>query len=191
MNDDTGQIENPPANEGSADAARSPELECRVAPTFEQLVADAQRDWSRFLDAQLYVLAATIELLRFAEAHKKEFRDYCCNVFREINSPRKVIDPARASLESLVFVAAILKAPAARRLKRDQRDEYANGLGWFAHMCRESDAEKAVELARSLGGLTGIAALYRKHKDEKDPSRQRRVAKSRATRSAQLIGHDG
>src|SRR5262249_48659188 len=78
---------------------------------------------------------------------------------------------------------------AARRLKRDQRAEYANGLGWFTHLCPESDPDRAVELARSLGGLAGIAALYRKHKDEKDPSRQRRIAKARATRSAQPGNH--
>src|SRR5262249_46240904 len=102
-----------------------------------------------------------------------------------------VIDPARASLETLVFAVQVLRDANARGLSRAQRAEYANGLGWFGHLCPESDPEKAVELARSSGRLTGIAALYREHKDEKDPSRQRRVAKSQATRSAQPIDHDG
>jgi len=189
MNDDTGLMENPQANEGAADAVHST-VECRVDPTLAELVAAAQSGWWRFLDARLYVLVAAIPLLRFAEAYKKEFRDYCRNALREINSPRTVIDPARASLETLVFAAQVLKDPEARRLKRAQRDEYASGLGWFAHVCPESDPDKAVELARSLGGLTGIAVLYRKHKDEKDPSRQRRVAKSRATRSDQPTDND-
>jgi hypothetical protein len=190
MSDNTGMLEPLSASNGAPAGALSPEVECRVDPTLVEFVAGAQRGWCRFRDAQLYVLAAAILLLRFAGAHKKEFRDYCRYVFRDIASPGTVIDPARASLETLVFMLQVLKDPAARRLKRDQRSEYANGLGWFAHLCPESDPDKAVELARSLGGLAGIAALYRKHKDEKDPSRQRRAAKSRATRSAQPTGDD-
>src|SRR5262249_37412768 len=155
--------------------AYSPGVDCRVDPTLAELVAVAQRGWWRFLNAQLYVLVVAVRLLRFAEAHEKEFRDYCRYVFREINSPRKVIDPVRSSIETLVLVVRVLKDPAARRLiiNRDQRAEYADGLGWFTHQRPESDPEKAVELARSHGGLTGIAALYRKHRDEKDPSRQK------------------
>jgi len=191
MNDDTGLVENRQMNEDTADATPSPGVECRVDPTIEELVAGAQRGWRRFRDAQLYVLVAAIPLLRFAEAHEKEFRDYCRNLFGEINSPGMVIDPARASLETLVFALQVLKDPDARRLTRTQRAEYGNGLGWFAHLCPESDPEKAVELVRSLGRLAGIAALYRNHKDEKDPNRQRRVAKSRATRSAQPNDRDG
>ena len=191
MNDHTGLVENPQMNEGAADAAPSPGVECRADPTLEELVVRAQRGWWWFRDAQLYVLVAAIQLLRFAEAHEKEFRAYCRNAFGEINSPGMVIDPARASLETLVFALQVLRDPDARRLTRTQRAEYGNGLGWFAHLCSENDPKKAVELARSLGRLAGIAALYRRHKDEKDPSRQRRAAKSRATRSAQPNDRDG
>jgi len=155
------------------------------------LVATAQRDWWRFRDAQLYVLAAGAPLLHFAEAHEKMFREYCGRVLGEINLPQRVIDPARASLEALAFALQVWKDPDARSLTRAQRAEYASGLGWFAHLCSETDPDTAIALARSLGRLAGIAALYRKHKDEKDPSRQRRLAKARTTRSAHATDNNG
>jgi hypothetical protein len=112
-------------------------------------------------------------------------------VLGETNSPEGVIDPARASLETLAFALQVSNDPDAGSLTRSQRVEYASGLGWFAHLCPETDPDKAVTLARSRGRLSGIAALYREHKDEKDPSRQRRVAKARATRSGHTPADSG
>jgi hypothetical protein len=151
----------------------------------------AQRGWSHFRDAQLHVLTAAVPLLCFAEAHERVFRKYCGCVFGEVNPPERVTDPARASLETLTFALQVSNDPDARRLTRSQRAEYASGLGWFAHLCPETDPDKAVALARSLGRLAGIAALYRKHKDEKDPSRQRRITKPRALHNGTATGDRG
>jgi hypothetical protein len=188
--DDIGLVENPMRSENGTDAAHS-QGECRADPTLTQLVETAQTGWRRLRAAELYVLAAGAPLLRFAEAQQKVFREYCGRVLRETNSPARVIDPARASLETLAFALQVSNDPDARTLTRSQRTEYASGLGWFAHLCTESDPDKAVELARSRGRLRGIAALYRKHKDEKDPSRQRRLARARAIRRGPALGDSG
>ena len=190
MNDDTALGENPLRNESAADAAHAP-AECRADPTLAELVATAQTGWWCFRDAQLHVLVAGAPLLRFAEAQEPVFRGYCRDVLKDVNSPRRVIDPARASLETLAFAVQVWNDPDARSLTRAQRAEYASGLGWFTHLCPESDPNKAVALARSLGRLAGIAALYRNYKDDKDPSRQRRLAKARTTRSGQPTGNNG
>jgi hypothetical protein len=168
---DTGLAENPLRRENAADAAHPPLAECRVDPTLGELVATAQAGWWRFRDAQLHVLAAGAPLLHFAEAQEQVFRGYCRDVLKDVNSPRTMVDPARASLGTLAFAVQVWNDPDARSLTRAQRAEYASGLGWFAHICPETDPDKAVALARSLGRLAGIAALYRKHKDDKDPSR--------------------
>jgi hypothetical protein len=186
MNDDIGLIENPMRNENAADAGHSQVGECRVDPTLIKLVETAQKGWWRFRAAELYVLAAGAPLLQFAEAQPKVFREYCGRVLGETNPPERVIDPARASLETLAFALLVSNDPDARTLTRSQRTEYASGLGWFAHLCPETDPDKAIALARSLGRLCGIATLYRKHKDEKDPRRQRRLARARATRGHAL-----
>jgi hypothetical protein len=68
-------------------------------------------------------------------------------------------------------------------MSRYQRAEYANALGWFAHQCNATDWEQAIAFARSLGQISGIAALYRQYKDKQDPTRRERVAKSKATRT--------
>ena len=188
---DTGLGENPLRNESAADAAHAPLGECRVDPTLDELVATAQTGWRRFRDAELHVLVAGAPLLHFAEAWEEVFRAYCRDVLKEINSPQMMIDPARASLETLAFAVQVWNDPDARSLTRAQRAEYASGLGWFARLCPETDPDKAVALARSLGRLAGIAALYRKHKDDKDPNRQRRLAKSRTTRSGHAPGNNG
>ena len=142
-----------------------------------------------FPPLQKWKLGAFRKVIRhMAEAHEKVFREYCGRVLGEVSSPRMVIDPARASLEALAFALQVWKDPDARSLTRAQRAEYASGLGWFSNLCPEADPDKAIALARSLGRLTGIAALYRKHKDEADPSRQRRLAQARTTRSGQLTG---
>ena len=153
-------------------------------------MATAQAGWWRFRDAQLHVLVAGAPLLHFAEAHEQVFRGYCRDVLKDVNSPRMMVDPARASLETLAFAVQVWNDPDARSLTRAQRAEYASGLGWFAHLCPETDPDKAVALARSLGRLAGIAALYRKHKHAEDPSRQRRLAKARTTRSGHATGDD-
>jgi hypothetical protein len=165
---DTGLDENPLRNDGAADAAHAPVGERRTDPTLGELVATAQTGWWRFRDAQLHVLAAGAPLLHFAEAHEQVFRGYCRDVLKDSNSPRMMIDPARASLETLAFAVQVWNDPDARSLTRAQRAEYASGLGWFAHLCPETDPDKAVALARSLGRLAGIAALYRNYKDDKD-----------------------
>jgi hypothetical protein len=188
MNDDIALVENPVRNENAADTAHS-QCECRADPTLTKLVEAAQRGWCRLRATELYVLAAGAPLLQFAEAQPKAFREYCGRVLRETNSPERVIDPARASLETLTFALQVSNDPDAGSLTRSQRAEYASGLGWFAHLCLETDPDRAVALARSLGRVSGIAALYRKHKDEKDPSRQRRLAKARVTRSSHISGH--
>jgi hypothetical protein len=188
---DTGLDENALRNEGAADAAHAPLAECRTDPTLGELVATAQTGWWRFRDAQLHVLVAGAPLLHFAEAYEQVFRAYCRDVLKEIDSPRMVIDPARAALETLAFAVQVWNDPDARSLTRAQRAEYASGLGWFAHLSPETEPDKAVALARSLGRLAGIAALYRKHKDAADPSRQRRLGKARTTRSGHTTGNNG
>ena len=186
-----GLVENPLPDDRAADHAHLPGVECRVDPTLAELVAAAQRDWWRFRNAQLHILAIGAPLLHFAEAQERVFREYCGYVLGEMNSPQMVIDPARASLEALAFALQVWKDPDACSLTRAQRAEYASGLGWFAHMCPETDPDRAVELARSKGRLAGIAALYRQYKDKKDPGRKRRLAKARATRSAHATGNNG
>jgi hypothetical protein len=191
MNDEIEAVKNPLRDASPADAAHSPAVECRADPTLAELVAMAQRGWSHFRDAQLHVLAAAVPLLRFAEAQQKVFRACCDRVLREIKWPRKEIDPARASLETLAFALQVSQDPDARSLTRSQRAEYASGLGWFAHLCPETDPDKAVALARRLGQLAGIASRYRKHKDENDPSRQQRLSRARMTRSRPTTGDSG
>jgi hypothetical protein len=188
---DTGLGENPLWNENAADAAHASLAECRADPTLGELVATAQTGWWRFRDAQLHVLAAGAPLLHFAKAQEQVFRAHCHDVLKDVNSARMMADPARASLETLAFAVQVWNDPDARSLTRAQRAEYASGLGWFAHLCPETDPDKAVALARSLGRLAGIAALYRKHKDADDPSRQRRLAKARTTRSGHATGNNG
>jgi hypothetical protein len=183
MNDDIEPVKSPLWKESAADAVDPPRTDCRVDPTLAALVAAAQNGWWRFRDAELHVLAAAAPLLHFAETQQKVFRQYCGRILAEINSPEPVIDPARASLETLAFALQVSNDLDARSLTRSQRAEYASGLGWFVHLCPEVDPDKAVALARSLGRVAGIAALYRKHKDEKDPRRQQRLTRARMTRS--------
>src|SRR5262249_29181184 len=151
------------------------------------LEAAAQQLWCGFRNAQLHALFACAPLLRFGEANEGEFRAHCRNVLADSPSALRV-DLARASVETLAFALQVHLDPDAPSIKRAQRAEYANAIGWFAHRCDEADPVKAVELARSQGRITGIAAQYRQYKDEKDPRRQERVARSKATRSARSIG---
>jgi hypothetical protein len=184
MSLDTAELESAPADGGASELALAAEVECMVDHTLADLEAAAQRGWFWFRDAQLYALFACVPLRCFAEAHEHEFRAYCGNVLRKDATAPMVIDPARASIESLAFALQVRRDPDARSMKRPHRAECANAIGWFACLCHETDPDKAVERARSLGRITGIAALYRKYKDEKDPSRQERAVKAKAARNA-------
>jgi hypothetical protein len=57
--------------------------------------------------------------------------------------------------------------PEADAISRERRAEYGAAIGWFADrsLCSETDADKAVQLAKQKGRIKGIAALYRNHKE--------------------------
>ena len=186
VSDQTGEFESTAANSIGSELADAPEVERMVDHTLADLDAAAQWGWYWFRVAQLYALHACVPLFRFAEAHEREFRAYCGKAFAKDAATLTVIDPARASIGSLAFALQVRQDPEARNMKRPHRAECANAIGWFAHLCVETDWNKAVELARSLGRIAGIAALYRKHKDDKDPSRQERAVKAKAARSARM-----
>jgi hypothetical protein len=186
VSDHTGTFESAAASDSALELAYAPEVECMVDHTLADLDVDAQWGWYWFRVAQLYALHACVPLLRFAEAHEAEFRAYCGKAFGKDAATLTAIDPARASIESLVFALQVRHDPEARNMKRAHRAECANAIGWFAHLCAETERDKAVELARALGRIAGIATLYRKHKDEKDPSRQERAVKAKAARNARM-----
>jgi hypothetical protein len=186
VGDHTGTFESAAASNSALELAHAPEVECMVDHTLADLDVDAQWGWYWFRVAQLYALHACVPLLQFAEAHEAEFRAYCGKAFGNEAAMLTAIDPARASIESLAFALQVRHDPEARNMKRAHRAECANAIGWFAHLCAETDRNKAVELAWSLGRIAGIAALYRKYKDERDPSRQERAVKARAARSARV-----
>jgi hypothetical protein len=187
VSDQAGKFESKAASSTALEVAHTPGVECMVDHTLVDLDVAAQRGWSWVRDGQLYALHACVPLLRFAEAHEREFRDYCGNVFGKDTATLTAIDSERSSIESLAFALQVRQDPEARSMKRAHRAECANAIGWFAHLCVETDRDKAVELARSRGDIAGIAVLYSKHKDEKDPSRQERAAKAKAARSAAKI----
>jgi hypothetical protein len=190
VRDQTGKSESTGASSTALEVGHAPEVERMVDHTLADLDDFARRGWYWFRNAQLYALHACVLLLRFAEAHEREFRAYCGKAFGQDAATVTEIDPARASIESLAFALQVRQDPKARNLKRAHRAGCANAIGWFAHLCVETDPNKAVELARSLGGIAGIAARYRKDKDEKDPSRQERTAKAKATRGARMNQSD-
>jgi hypothetical protein len=125
---------------------RKPEL------TLDQVVKNVQAKWTKFRDAQLYAFHAAVPVLELARANEDGFRVYC--------QDRSV----KGDLTETQVVDLMLQTdPDGDVISRERRGEYGAAIGWFADrkLCPETDAEKAIELARGKGGIKGIATAYR------------------------------
>jgi hypothetical protein len=76
--------------------------------------------------------------------------------------------------------------PDADAISRERRAEYGAVIGWFATwaLCPETDADRAVQLAKQKGRIAGIAGLYRNHKDAQNPEAAAAKEKAKATKVA-------
>jgi hypothetical protein len=96
VSDQTGKSESTAASSTALEIGPAPEVERMVDHILADLDVDAQWGWYRFRYAQLYALHACVPLLRFAEAHEREFRAYCGKAFGKDAVILTAIDPARA-----------------------------------------------------------------------------------------------
>jgi hypothetical protein len=148
---------------------RKPEL------TLDQAVKNLQAAWIKFRDAQLYAFHAAVPVLEFARANEDDFRVYCQD--RSIKGDL---------LETQVVELMIQNDPEADAISRERRAEYGAAIGWFATwaLCPETDAYKAVQLAKQKGRIAGIASLYRNHKDAQNPEVAAAKEKAKTTKVA-------
>ena len=126
--------------------------QCKPELTLDQVVKRMQAAWTKFRDAQLYAFHAAVPGLEYARANEDDFRVYC--------QDRSV----KGDLPETRVVDLMMQAdPDGDVISRERRADYGAAIGWFADrkLCPETDAERAVELARGKGGIKGIATDYR------------------------------
>jgi hypothetical protein len=144
---------------------RKPEL------TLDQAVKNMQAKWTKVRDAQLYAFHAAVPVLERARANEDDFRLYC--------QDRSV----KGDLTETQVVDLMLQTdPDGYVILRERRGEYGAAIGWFADrkLCPETDAEKAIELARGKGGIKGIATAYRDATTSDATKKQRAEAAQKA-----------
>jgi hypothetical protein len=139
--------------------------------TLDQAVKTMQAAWTKFRAAQLYAFHAAAPVLEFARTDQGDFRVYCQD--RSVKG-----DLAETQVVELL----IQTDPDGDVISRERRGEYGAAIGWFADrkLCPETDAEKAIELARGKGGIKGIASAYRDATTPDATKRQRAEAAQKA-----------
>jgi hypothetical protein len=160
--------------------AMSKELPRKADLTPDEFVHSAQAAWARFRDAQLHAFFCAAPLLEWARENEADFRTYC-----------KRNGIGGDTHESRVVELMLLEDPDCEdserlpTISRERRAEYAACIGWFAdrELCPETDADKAVALARQKGRITGIAKAYREKKDAENPKLKDTKQKGQATKA--------
>jgi hypothetical protein len=139
--------------------------------TLDQAVKNMQTAWTTFRNAQLYAFHAAVPVLELAHANENDFRVYCQDRSVKGDLP-----------ETQVVELLIQNDPEADAISRERRAEYGAAIGWFADrkLCRETHAEKAIELARGKGGIKGIATAYRDATTSDATKKQRAEAAQKA-----------
>jgi hypothetical protein len=142
--------------------------------TFDKLVHSLQNAWIRFRNAQLYAFCAGAPVLTWARDNEADFVTYC-----KRNTVRG------QELETLVVELMLATDPDGDAISRERRAEYGNCIGWFANreLCPHTDPDKAVELARQKGRMTGIAKEHRDKKDAENPRAKAAKLKAQATKA--------
>ena len=146
--------------------------------TLDQAVKNVQTAWDKFRDAQLYAFHAAVPTLEFARANEHDFRVYCQDRSIKGDLP-----------ETQVVELMIQNDPEADAISGERRAEYGAAIGWFASraLWPETDAEKAVQLAKQRGRIKGIAGLYRNHKEAQNPEAVTAKEKAKATKAANAM----
>jgi hypothetical protein len=139
--------------------------------TLDQAVKNMHAAWTKFRDAQLYAFHAAVPVLEFARANEDDFRIYCQD--RSVKGDLT---------ETQVVDLMIQTDPDGDAISRERRGEYGAAIGWFAdrNLCPETDAEKAIELARGKGSIKGIATAYRDATTSEATKKQRAEAAQKA-----------
>jgi hypothetical protein len=149
--------------------------QCKLELTLDRSVKNMQAAWGKSRESQLYALHAAVPVLELARANTEDFRVYCQD--RSVRGDRP---------ETQVVELMLQNDPDADAITRERRAEYGAAIGWFAirMLCPETDAEKAVELAKRKGRIKGIANLYRNHKDAQNPEAVAAKEKAKTTKAA-------
>jgi hypothetical protein len=143
--------------------------------TLDQAVKTMQAAWTKFRAAQLYAFHAAVPVLEFARANEDDFRVYCQDRNVKGDLP-----------ETRVVELLVQDDPDADAISGERRAEYGAAIGWFADrkLCPETDADRAVQLAKQKGRIAGIAGLYRNCKDAQNPQAAAAKEKAKATKVA-------
>jgi hypothetical protein len=146
--------------------------------TLDQRVRNMQAAWTKSRDFQLYAFQAAVSVLEFARANPDDFRVYCQD--RSIRGDLPETQVAELMIQS---------DPDAHAISRERRGEYGAAIAWFAdrNLCPDTDAEKAVHLAKQKGRINGVAGLYRRHRDIENPGAAATKARVGATKAANAV----
>jgi len=152
----------------------------KVDLTLDELVHTAQDGWYRFRDAQLYAFVNAAPLLSWARRNEVEFLTYCRR-----NSIAGDMHETRVVELMLAIDLDDENGEGEPIISRERRAEFAACIGWFAdrELCPETDADKAVAVARQKSRITGIAREYRAKKDADAPVAKAAKRKAQATKA--------
>jgi hypothetical protein len=133
-----------------------------------------QNAWTRFRDAQLYSFFHAASVLTWARENEADFLTYC-----------KRDNIGGDTHETRIVELMIALDPDAEAITRERRAEYGNCIGWFADptLCPETEADKAVALARQTSRISGIARAYRAKKDAEDAVAKAAKLKAQETKA--------